>query len=82
MAAEASNIAQAASKWVGCYLPSKYPLRRTEKPLEPFSHLTRYPFYHYLVDIDTSFFTLFRQMFKQGTVAKIGVYAWAVYTCI
>jgi DNA-binding transcriptional ArsR family regulator len=34
------------------------------------------------VDIDTSFFTLFRQMFKQGTVAKIGVYAWAVYTCI
>jgi predicted transcriptional regulator len=34
------------------------------------------------VDIDTSFFSLFRQMFKQGTVAKIGVYAWAVYTCI
>lgn len=34
------------------------------------------------MDIDTSFFTLFRQMFKQGTVAKIGVYAWAVYTCI
>jgi hypothetical protein len=34
------------------------------------------------VDIDTSFFTLFRQMFKQGTVAKIGVYAWATYTCI
>jgi DNA-binding transcriptional MocR family regulator len=34
------------------------------------------------MDIDTSFFTLFRQMFKQGTVAKLGVYAWAVYTCI
>jgi DNA-binding transcriptional regulator YhcF (GntR family) len=34
------------------------------------------------MDIDTSFFTLFRQMFKQGTVAKIGVSAWAVYTCI
>jgi DNA-binding transcriptional ArsR family regulator len=34
------------------------------------------------VDIDTSFFTVFRQMFLQGTVAKIGVYAWAVYSCI
>jgi DNA-binding transcriptional MocR family regulator len=34
------------------------------------------------MDIDTSFFTLFRQMFKQGTVAKIGVYAWTVYCAI
>jgi predicted transcriptional regulator len=34
------------------------------------------------VDIDTTFFTLFRQMFKQGTVAKIGVYAWTVYCAI
>ena len=34
------------------------------------------------MDIDTSFFTLFRQMFKQGTVAKIGANAWLVYTCI
>jgi DNA-binding transcriptional ArsR family regulator len=34
------------------------------------------------MDIDTSFFTLFRQMFLQGTVAKIGVYSWTVYTCI
>jgi DNA-binding transcriptional regulator YhcF (GntR family) len=34
------------------------------------------------MDIDTSFFTLFRQMFLQGTVAKLGAYAWIVYTCI
>lgn len=31
---------------------------------------------------DTSWFTTFRAMFLQGTVAKIGVYAYAVYSCI
>jgi DNA-binding transcriptional regulator YhcF (GntR family) len=32
--------------------------------------------------MDTSFFATFRAMFLQGTVAKIGVYAYAVYSCI
>jgi biotin operon repressor len=34
------------------------------------------------MDIDTAFFTTFRQMFLQGTVSKIGVTAYAVYSCI
>jgi hypothetical protein len=33
MAADASVIAQAASKGVWCYLPSNCPLKLTEKPL-------------------------------------------------
>ena len=34
------------------------------------------------MSVDTSWFSVFRAMFRQGTVAKIGVYAWTVYTCI
>jgi hypothetical protein len=34
------------------------------------------------VDIDTSFFSLFRQMFLQGTVAEIGASAFTVYCAI
>jgi hypothetical protein len=34
------------------------------------------------MDIDTSFFSLFRQMFIQGTVAKIGGTAFTVYCAI
>jgi hypothetical protein len=34
------------------------------------------------VDIDTSFFSLFRQMFIQGTVAEIGGTAFTVYCAI
>lgn len=34
------------------------------------------------MDIDTSFFSLFRQMFLQGTVAEIGASAFTVYCAI
>jgi DNA-binding transcriptional regulator YhcF (GntR family) len=34
------------------------------------------------MDIDTSFFSLFRQMFLQGTVAKIGSTAFTVYCAL
>jgi DNA-binding transcriptional ArsR family regulator len=34
------------------------------------------------VDIDTTFFSLFRQMFLQGTVAKIGSTAFTVYCAL
>ena len=35
-----------------------------------------------LQDFDTSWFATFRAMFLQGTVAKIGVFAYTVYSCI
>ena len=35
-----------------------------------------------LLNADTSFFSVFRDLIDSGTVAELGVYAWTTYTVI